>query len=485
MSHNQLTALPDTLADLLRLTSLNLSRNALSTLPPAILLLPKLEVLNLSHNALTSLSLQNGIEPSEDGLSYGAGFLSTSFSRAAANKQARPVLPILRSLDLGSNKISSTGLAGLKVGKGLQAMRVLNLEHNALEGVLDLEQVGMGKSAMGQLMSLVLRGNKMLRGTEGEVAEGCKVDLQGTIAGGDGGYSSSLATPGVAQCANTKYGNPSSIATLKSKPSSAHSGPAIQPSATIVYKTTPAASFDSLPLQIDMDVYLPPTAPSSGGAPSAGYPVVIWFHGGGLLQGNKENLPPHFRRLPSHPFPSSTTSGYEREHCIVISPNYRLAPQCPIIDILSDIRDCIAYVKSPKFPAALCKAVLPTNRADGQANMGVDAPAYKIDPNRICLSGGSAGGYLALLASIPMPGLMSDEEVGGYRGEMGIKCCAPFYPITDLTHEFWATKTDPVPWWSDRYVLFARITLLLSEPMPSVRALRAWLVGSTPGETQA
>jgi hypothetical protein len=43
-----------------------------------------------------------------------------------------------------------------------------------------------------------------------------------------------------------------------------------------------------------------------------------------------------------------------------------------------------------------------------------------------------------------------EEAVGGYRGEVqgddhGIKCIAPFYPITDLTDEFWATKTDPVP----------------------------------------
>jgi acetyl esterase/lipase len=72
---------------------------------------------------------------------------------------------------------------------------------------------------------------------------------------------------------------------------------------------------------------------------------------------------------------------------------------------------------------------------------------YTIDTGRICLSGGSAGGYLALIAGLPVPKSASDEALGGYRGESGIKCIAPFYPITDLTDVFWSTETNPVPWY--------------------------------------
>jgi acetyl esterase/lipase len=75
---------------------------------------------------------------------------------------------------------------------------------------------------------------------------------------------------------------------------------------------------------------------------------------------------------------------------------------------------------------------------------------HLVDTSRICLSGGSAGGYLAMIAGLDVPRRATDQDVGGYRGERGssgIKCIAPFYPITDLTDPFWATETNPVPWY--------------------------------------
>lgn len=344
-------------------------------------------------------------------MAYGAGFLSTSFSRQS--KKSKGMWPVLRSLNLGSNRLSAEGLKGLKVPGGLNAMKSLNLEDNALEGELDLVSVGMDRGGMPQLVSLVLKENRRLRGVKGETTEGCKVDMEGTGTFTDQ-RNSDRGSSGVVQEA----------ASDKSADQSSGPPPDIpQADLRLVYRTCPAATFDSLPLEVDLDLYLPPEPSSSG----KGHPLVIWFHGGGLLQGNKENLPPHFRRLPQTPFDNS-------ESVAVISPNYRLAPQVPIIDILSDVTTLVTFVRT-KLNERVARAGKGENR---------------IDTERICLSGGSAGGYLAMIGGMLMPGSLTEEEVGGYRGEKGIKCIAPFYPITDLTDKFWSTETNPVPWMNRR-----------------------------------
>jgi acetyl esterase/lipase len=197
-----------------------------------------------------------------------------------------------------------------------------------------------------------------------------------------------------------------------------------EPTSTLIYRTIPAGPSAPV-LDLDLDLYLPPVSSTTDRA----HPLVIWFHGGGLLQGNKENLPPHFRRLPRT---SLASPAGQHESVAVISPNYRLAPQVPILDILSDVTALLDFVREQ------LNGVLANN---GEA---------RIDTTRICLSGGSAGGYLALMAGLSMPERLGLEEVGGYRGETGIRCIAPFYPITDLHDAFWATKTDPVPWMDRR-----------------------------------
>ncbi|EIW70192.1 hypothetical protein TREMEDRAFT_29917, partial [Tremella mesenterica DSM 1558] len=407
---NKLSSLPDSFADLLRLTTVDLSYNDFTSIPSSLLLLPALQVLDLSHNQITSINFSSPVEPSQDGLDYGAGFLSTSFSRAQ-NKGPLKIWPVLRNLNLGHNLIANEGLEPL-CSTNLTSLRVFNLENNELSGELNLEKCGIIKEAMPELMSLNLNGNSSLQSTKGLLADGVKLDMVGC---------------GISDVRSRRDG-------LKTNPSSSSSDPKTgmsieanlpisKPTMTITYRTCPAATFDALPLNIEFDLYLPD---KPGTTP---HPLVIWFHGGALLQGNKENLPPHFRRLPSYPL--SGPNG--EENVAVISPNHRLAPQIPILDILSDISALFTYVHT-KLNDKIAK--------EGKQNV--------IDTRRICVSGGSTGGYLALIAGLSVSESLSDEVVGGYRGESskgGIKCLAPFYPITDLTHPFWSTETNPVPWY--------------------------------------
>jgi acetyl esterase/lipase len=91
-------------------------------------------------------------------------------------------------------------------------------------------------------------------------------------------------------------------------------------------------------------------------------PVIVWIHGGGLITGGRggPSLEQRKRYLDA---------GY-----VIVSIDYRLAPETKLPGILDDLRDAIQWV-----------------RAEGPK-------LYKIDPKRLAVVGHSAGGYLALMA---------------------------------------------------------------------------------------
>ncbi|KAL2827447.1 Alpha/Beta hydrolase protein [Aspergillus pseudoustus] len=150
----------------------------------------------------------------------------------------------------------------------------------------------------------------------------------------------------------------------------------IKPSQTIVYKTVGD-------LDIPMDVYLPPNAHSA--------PILLWFHGGGLLQARRDMISPHMR------------AGVSKYNYIAISADYRLAPQVKVGEIFEDVKDCIAFIRT-KLQMILGDAA---------------------DVSRLAVSGSSAGGFLALLA-----GLYVDPKP---------QVIVPIYPITDPLGSFFTT----------------------------------------------
>jgi acetyl esterase/lipase len=150
------------------------------------------------------------------------------------------------------------------------------------------------------------------------------------------------------------------------------------PKVTVVYKTVG-------PLDIHLDLYLPEHQPTD-----LKTPILIFFHGGGLLQGSRAEVRPHCYSVLQKGF-------------ALVSADYRLAPQVPARDIITDVVDCLTFVRD-------------------KLQRYVPQPSDIIlDPARMAVTGASAGGYLTFMA-----GLRSDIP----------RVLLPIYPMTDPCGEF-------------------------------------------------
>jgi acetyl esterase/lipase len=91
-------------------------------------------------------------------------------------------------------------------------------------------------------------------------------------------------------------------------------------------------------------------------------PAVMWIHGGALILGDRKGTSRLLQGL-------LLKSGF-----VVVSIDYRLAPETKLPGILEDVRDAWQWVRK-KGPQL-----------------------FRMDVNRIGVAGGSAGGYLTLMA---------------------------------------------------------------------------------------
>ncbi len=149
------------------------------------------------------------------------------------------------------------------------------------------------------------------------------------------------------------------------------------------------------------------------GAPAAGAPALLYLHGGGWVIGNLDSHDDICRSI-------ANLAG-----CVVVCPDYRLAPE-------------------HKFPAAIedCRAAL--------AFMRTGAGALGIDAARIAIAGDSAGGNLATVLALMV------------RGEAPpLTAQLLFYPNTDAAQsadsyrrfgEGFGLTARTMAWFRDHYV---------------------------------
>lgn len=136
-------------------------------------------------------------------------------------------------------------------------------------------------------------------------------------------------------------------------------------------------------LELKADVYA-----TEGPGPR---PIVLWVHGGALIMGDRGGTDRVLRqRLPR--------AGY-----VFVSVDYRLAPETKLPAILQDLGSAYAWVHTE------------------------GAKLFNGDPSRVAVMGGSAGGYLSLIA--------------GYREKPAPRAIVSFWGYGDIAGD-WYNKPD-------------------------------------------
>jgi acetyl esterase/lipase len=121
-------------------------------------------------------------------------------------------------------------------------------------------------------------------------------------------------------------------------------------------------------------------------------PVIVWIHGGALISGSRNGPNPEQRKR------------YLKAGYVVVSIDYRLAPETKLNGIIEDVQDAFKWVRA-KGPEL-----------------------YNINPKKVAVIGHSAGGYLTLMT--------------GFAVEPRPQALIPFYGYGDITSE-WYSKPDP------------------------------------------
>lgn len=135
---------------------------------------------------------------------------------------------------------------------------------------------------------------------------------------------------------------------------------------------------------IEADVYVSPG--------DADRPAILWIHGGALMAGSRDDIGP------------GDLERYLNAGYVVVSIDYRLAPETKLAGIIEDVQDAYRWVREK----------------------GPDL--FGIDPERIGVMGASAGGYLTLMT--------------GFCVEPRPKALVSFFGYGDIAGP-WYSRPDP------------------------------------------
>lgn len=151
------------------------------------------------------------------------------------------------------------------------------------------------------------------------------------------------------------------------------------------------------------DVYRP-----RGGV--TGAPVLLQVHGGGWIVGDK--------RQQGRPLMNRMAA----EGWVCVAINYRLAPRAKMPAQLVDVKAALAWIRA-------------------------HIAEYGGDPNRVVITGGSAGGHLAATAALTMND--PQYQPGFEAADTSVLAAVPLYPPTDLVPLF-TFRGRRASRWADR-----------------------------------
>ena len=117
-------------------------------------------------------------------------------------------------------------------------------------------------------------------------------------------------------------------------------------------------------------------------------PVVVWIHGGALINGGRQGVGKRIREM-------MVNAGY-----VIVSIDYRLAPETKLAEIIADLEDAFTWIH--RYGPSL----------------------FKAKTERIAVMGGSAGGYLTLTS--------------GFRSSPKPTVLVSFYGYGDLVGDWYS-----------------------------------------------
>jgi acetyl esterase/lipase len=128
------------------------------------------------------------------------------------------------------------------------------------------------------------------------------------------------------------------------------------------------------------------------------YPAIVCIHGGGFRAGNRQSYDGLIKKLAKN--------GY-----VAITVQYRLAPKYPFPAAVYDVKAAVRWLRA-------------------------NAAKYHVDPERIGVTGGSAGGHLAQFLGVTA-GVKEFEGDGGNPEQSSrVACVVNFYGPSDFTKSY-------------------------------------------------
>lgn len=162
------------------------------------------------------------------------------------------------------------------------------------------------------------------------------------------------------------------------------SRPQIKCISDVVYEQVPVRGFENKAMT--MDLLVPQT--------EAPMPAVVFITGGGFINANKDSYIQERMRLAEE--------GY-----VTASIEYRVAPAASFPAPLEDVKAAVRYLRA-------------------------HAAQYRIDPARIAVWGGSAGGYLAAMAGTTN-GTRQFDRGDNLNQSSDVQAVVDLYGVSDLT----------------------------------------------------
>ena len=128
------------------------------------------------------------------------------------------------------------------------------------------------------------------------------------------------------------------------------------------------------------------------------FPAVLCIHGGGFRAGKREGYDALCKKLAARGYVAATAT-------------YRLAPKHPFPAAVHDVKAAVRWLRA-------------------------NAHRYQIDPDRIGVTGGSAGGHLAQFLGVTA-GVQQFEGTGGNAGiSSAVRCVVNVYGPSDFTKSY-------------------------------------------------